>query len=294
MIVVHAIWSRDSRLCLWGEDSSLLPGLAAGRDAQQRHRSRAWCRTTTQTRRSTVSRTGTCRSFPSPPARALPPAPVAAVVVGDSLRFVAEAAKLALELVARGRLRAGLVRRGDEWTGRWLPMTDDPHDAARVEMLHRSMPAAVRAQRSGDAPEAVTRAMLGAVVDACARTSSATCPRRSRCASTATSPASRRHSTKRWWTRCSRRRRESRGSSARGSSSPRWSSSSRSATTPPTCSTTAPTVDGRSGKLARLEEILQEALAQGDRALCFTQFATFGHQLRAHLQERLGREVLAG
>ncbi len=102
-------------------------------------------------------------------ALALPPAPVAAVVVGDSLRFVAEAAKLALELVARGRLRAGLVRRGDEWTGRWLPVTDDPHDAARVEMLHRSMPAAVRAQRSGGAPEAVTRSMLGAVVDACAR-----------------------------------------------------------------------------------------------------------------------------
>jgi non-specific serine/threonine protein kinase len=51
-------------------------------------------------------------------------------------------------------------------------------------------------------------------------------------------------------------------------------------------------LDGRSGKLARLEEIVDEALAQGDRALCFTQFAEFGHELRAHLQERVGREVL--
>ncbi|MGD0454654.1 MAG: DEAD/DEAH box helicase [Solirubrobacteraceae bacterium] len=51
-------------------------------------------------------------------------------------------------------------------------------------------------------------------------------------------------------------------------------------------------LDGRSGKLARLEEILAEALAEGDRALCFTQFAEFGHMLRAHLQERLGREVM--
>ena len=42
----------------------------------------------------------------------------------------------------------------------------------------------------------------------------------------------------------------------------------------------------------RLEEILDEALAEGDKALCFTQFAEFGHMLRAHLQERLGREVL--
>jgi hypothetical protein len=49
---------------------------------------------------------------------------------------------------------------------------------------------------------------------------------------------------------------------------------------------------GRSGKLARLEEILGEALAEGDRALCFTQFTEFGHMLRTHLQERLGREVM--
>jgi hypothetical protein len=49
---------------------------------------------------------------------------------------------------------------------------------------------------------------------------------------------------------------------------------------------------GRSGKLARLEELLEEALAEGDRALIFTQFAEFGHQLRRHLVERFGREVL--
>ena len=51
-------------------------------------------------------------------------------------------------------------------------------------------------------------------------------------------------------------------------------------------------LNGRSDKLARLEEILEEAVAEGDKALCFTQFAEFGHQLRAHLQERLGREIL--
>jgi len=52
------------------------------------------------------------------------------------------------------------------------------------------------------------------------------------------------------------------------------------------------TLNRRSGKLARLEEILAEALSEGDRALCFTQFAELGHMLRGHLQERLGREVL--
>jgi non-specific serine/threonine protein kinase len=48
---------------------------------------------------------------------------------------------------------------------------------------------------------------------------------------------------------------------------------------------------GRSGKLARLEEILEEVMAEGDRALLFTQFAEMGELLRAHLRERLGREV---
>jgi SNF2 family DNA or RNA helicase len=49
---------------------------------------------------------------------------------------------------------------------------------------------------------------------------------------------------------------------------------------------------GRSGKLSRLEEILEEVVADGDRALCFTQFAEMGGLLRDHLEQRLGREVL--
>ncbi|WP_320066824.1 SNF2-related protein [Micromonospora sp. RTGN7] len=49
---------------------------------------------------------------------------------------------------------------------------------------------------------------------------------------------------------------------------------------------------GRSGKLARLEEILDEVLAAGERALLFTQYAEFGGMLRGHLSARFGREVL--
>ncbi|WP_428964305.1 SNF2-related protein [Micromonospora fluostatini] len=49
---------------------------------------------------------------------------------------------------------------------------------------------------------------------------------------------------------------------------------------------------GRSGKLARLEEILDEVLAAGEKALLFTQYAEFGGMLRAHLSARFGREVL--
>jgi len=49
---------------------------------------------------------------------------------------------------------------------------------------------------------------------------------------------------------------------------------------------------GRSGKLARLEEILGEVLAVNEKALLFTQYAEFGAMLRGHLAGRFGREVL--
>jgi SNF2 family DNA or RNA helicase/intein/homing endonuclease len=49
---------------------------------------------------------------------------------------------------------------------------------------------------------------------------------------------------------------------------------------------------GRSGKLARLEEMLEECLAEGDKALIFTQFAEMGTLLRHYLQETLGCETL--
>jgi SNF2-related domain/SNF2 Helicase protein/Helicase conserved C-terminal domain len=48
----------------------------------------------------------------------------------------------------------------------------------------------------------------------------------------------------------------------------------------------------RSGKLERLDEIVDEALAAGERVLLFTQFAEFGALLRGHLAGRVGREVL--
>ena len=51
-------------------------------------------------------------------------------------------------------------------------------------------------------------------------------------------------------------------------------------------------VPGRSGKLARLTEMLEEILEQDERTLVFTQFAEMGHLLQAYLQEHLAREVL--
>lgn len=48
----------------------------------------------------------------------------------------------------------------------------------------------------------------------------------------------------------------------------------------------------RSGKLARLSEMLDEALAAGDKALVFTQFREMGERLVPHLETQLGCEVL--
>ncbi|OLT30667.1 hypothetical protein BJF83_07925 [Nocardiopsis sp. CNR-923] len=49
---------------------------------------------------------------------------------------------------------------------------------------------------------------------------------------------------------------------------------------------------GRSGKLDRLEAILGEAVARGDKALCFTQYARFGDRMAPYLRSRLGVPVL--
>ena len=45
---------------------------------------------------------------------------------------------------------------------------------------------------------------------------------------------------------------------------------------------------GRSGKLARLEEIVEAVFAAGERVLVFTHFATWGRRLAAHLSEVTG------
>jgi SNF2 family DNA or RNA helicase len=49
---------------------------------------------------------------------------------------------------------------------------------------------------------------------------------------------------------------------------------------------------GRSGKLTRLEELVEELLGEGDRALIFTQFTAMGDRLHPYLRERFGVDVL--
>ncbi len=51
-------------------------------------------------------------------------------------------------------------------------------------------------------------------------------------------------------------------------------------------------LSGRSGKLARLGEMLEEVVASDERALVFTQYAEMGRLLQHHLRESLDREVL--
>jgi len=48
----------------------------------------------------------------------------------------------------------------------------------------------------------------------------------------------------------------------------------------------------RSGKLLRLQEMLEEVISEGDRALIFTQFAEWGKLLQPYLQQQLGGEIL--
>ena len=229
MIAVHAIWSRDSRLCMWAENSELPPRTSRRRGrppAKPRPRSHPFaCRSEelgAVLRRLCPSVTPIAvverdlclllPSFDDGPQRSpnllraddnaasgcpdrLQPwiVPVAGldpidaleallglprddepgVAVGDSARFLAEAGKLALEFLARGRVLPTLARREDRWLARWEPITIDPGDSERVLMLAKSMPPVLRAEAGsgelGRAPEVVVADVLGTIVDACAR-----------------------------------------------------------------------------------------------------------------------------
>ena len=230
MIALHAIWSRDSRLCVWGEDSSLPPSSPKRRGrppVKPRPRLHPFsCRTEALGRalRQVCPELGAdapaprelCLLLPSfqdgpeaspqllrpddgDPSAGRPEllhpwvvcaasfAPLAAlnvllglprtgepgIAVGDSARFLAEAAKLALELVARGRVLPTLARREDRWLARWEPVTVDPGDAERERLLVAAMPPLLRAEvaltEAGRTPETVVADVLGALVDACAR-----------------------------------------------------------------------------------------------------------------------------
>ncbi len=51
-------------------------------------------------------------------------------------------------------------------------------------------------------------------------------------------------------------------------------------------------LDGRSGKLDRVTEMLEEALSEGDSALVFTQYREMGELLRRHFQQKLLQPTL--
>ena len=49
---------------------------------------------------------------------------------------------------------------------------------------------------------------------------------------------------------------------------------------------------GRSGKLKRITELLDEALSGGDSVLIFTQFVDMGEMMKAHFGDVFGEEVM--
>ncbi len=51
-------------------------------------------------------------------------------------------------------------------------------------------------------------------------------------------------------------------------------------------------IAGRSGKMERLTEMLDEVIEVGDRVLIFSQFAAMGQIIRRHAQETFGLEIL--
>ncbi|HEX8672513.1 MAG TPA: SNF2 helicase-associated domain-containing protein, partial [Longimicrobium sp.] len=99
----------------------------------------------------------------------LPAAAPQGVVIGDTLRGMAEVAKLALELVARGRVLPVLERpSGRGWTVGWRPVLSDPADEERFAVLARALPGACWAAEPAREDDGVA-GLLATLVDRCVR-----------------------------------------------------------------------------------------------------------------------------
>jgi hypothetical protein len=230
VIALHGVWSRDSQLCVWGEDSGL-PAKASKRRGRRPEKPRprehpfacalqdlagalealatSFGSTAPHVERelhlllpsfddgpqhSPQFLPGDDARRPGKPELlrpwvvpaiglgpaaalelllALPPSAPPGLALGASLRFLAEASKLAIEHLARGRVFPGLARCEEGWVARWRPVTIDPDDVERVRKLVAAMPPLVRAElvfsEEGNEPAAVVGDLLGAVVDTCAR-----------------------------------------------------------------------------------------------------------------------------
>jgi hypothetical protein len=230
VIVLHAIWSRNARPCVWGEDGSL-PSSAPRRRGRppvrprpRRHPfaagiedlARALGRVCPQHDPAAsvagelsillpshehgpqasphLLRADDDGAAPGRPDRfqpwlvttatfdaadavefllGLPRGEEPGLAIGDSSRFLAEIAKLALELLARGRVMPTLARSEDRWVARWEPVATDPGDAERLRLLAGSIPPLLRAEAGlsehSRTPEKIVDGALGAFVDACAR-----------------------------------------------------------------------------------------------------------------------------
>ncbi|MBB4634626.1 DEAD/DEAH box helicase [Longimicrobium terrae] len=97
--------------------------------------------------------------------------PPQGVTVGDTLRALAEAAQMALDLVARGRVMPVLERSGDAWIAAWRPVFTAQEDADHAAALRRALPAACAAAAEEPrlpVPDVADMA-LAALVDALAR-----------------------------------------------------------------------------------------------------------------------------
>ena len=226
MIALHAIWSSESSLCLWGEDSSLAGNLS--KSARRGHgntkpRSHPfacdpdWLREAISQLNEvpagfnitslTLLLPGTSFAPQASPhlfredvaindgsgliswnvpslalsprdcldlLLSLPEGSPPGVAIGDSLRFFSEVAKLALELVTRGRMIPTLARRNELFHAIWRPLADDESDSERLRLLVQSMPAVCRAEfvdesLEGRMPDAILRDMTERLVDATVR-----------------------------------------------------------------------------------------------------------------------------
>jgi hypothetical protein len=99
------------------------------------------------------------------------------IKIGADLRYWQVAAKFALELLARQRVKPTLQEDGDKFIARWQPLFDEPSEQERLTRLVRAMPPICRAlfrdekdaKRAAPAPRELLDDFLAVTIDAFAR-----------------------------------------------------------------------------------------------------------------------------
>jgi SNF2 family DNA or RNA helicase len=177
MLALHAAWTREDRLALWAEGGEPeLPGkrtelvlLLPCSERGPLSSPELWLDEPVLERAVRLA-PATVPAWELEPSEALDWLLSArdgqGVVLGSSVRVMAQLARFALELASRGLLAPAVLQEEGRYVARWRPLLGDSHDQERLGVLIRGLPPVLRGKRPA---RELVHQVLGVLADVVAR-----------------------------------------------------------------------------------------------------------------------------